>query len=300
MSIHCAKCKASKGSLETRIEAPDITTKRLIVRCVLCGWSVSKDLTVEPDKPQRQEPAPAAKPAAPRTEKQQTATKVNQTWAPCQVLGCRGQFMPARERSGWPLCPTHRKRMFNWRALRPDGPAPLIETAPGQWDENPELRRHRRTQAAQESAAAKPIEQEVENMATPSTQPEQKTCADCGQAKKIQGRGLCKSCYQRHSRAGSLEQFPSTRRYLKDQPVRQPPDPESEPVNPHQPQAKGEIERAIAQTAKAAEVVEVELDFAPEDFGLLESLRVLASKERRSLEQQILVILDHHLGGTPC
>lgn len=250
MSIVCGKCNASRGSLETRIEELFAHhTRRLIVRCVLCGWSTSKDLTVAPAQPPSPQPA-AAKPVAPRPAKRPPGV-TNNTWAPCQVSGCSGQFVPARERSGWPMCPTHRKRMANWRIYRPDGLAPLIETAPGQWDVNPQLQYRSHQQAA---VAAQPNSQEETPMdtQTPNTAP---VCAACGQAKKLQGRGLCKGCYQRHSRAGTLEQFPSTRRYLKDQPA--------EP-KPGQPQRRTAEEIAARR----------------------------AAKERRSLEQQILFLIE--------
>ncbi len=287
MSIACGKCKASKGSLETRIEDLGLTTRRLIVRCVLCGWSTYKDLTVAPAPPQQ--PA-AAKPAAPRPEKRPPRAKINNTWAPCQVLGCSGQFVPARVRSnGWPLCPNHRKRMSNWLSYRPDGPAPLIEIAPGQWDVNPQIRHHHYHQQA---AVAAPIDHQEEAPMDPQNTPTAPVCADCGQAKKLQGRGLCKGCYQRHSRAGTLEQFPSTRRYLKDLPA--------EPLHVI---PEGELADAIRdiehEPAPAAPPLwhEVRITFAPADEDLLERLRTLSARQRRTPEQQILSILEHHLGA---
>lgn len=44
------------------------------------------------------------------------------------------------------------------------------------------------------------------------------TCADCGETKRHHGRGLCATCWNAHSRAGTLTNFERSRLKFRDNP----------------------------------------------------------------------------------
>lgn len=121
-----------------------------------------------------------------------------------------------------------------------------------------------------------------------------RACAACGAAGlKLMGRSLCKSCYQKHHRAGTLEQFALSEKIsgsARAKPI------QPQPSGPHWPQKKTPEEIAadkLAVKERHSEATLVTLEFAPRDEPLLQALQAWATEERRTPQQQILFILDN-------
>lgn len=281
-TIACGKCGAGRAALEPLIEILAGVTLQT-VRCTLCGWRQSRRAEAEIVR---------AEPRAKAPVETRAQTKTPQLDSNCLAVGCANLYNAARKRTPWPLCSRHTWRMNAWLKY-PHRPQPLIESAPGQWTENPELRRHRRAQAV----AAAPPENQEETM---TTEPAANACASCRQEiTKKQARGLCKPCYQRHMRAGTLEQFPRGEKFaavaLK---------PSKGPRTPQAPSAAAdtilfddEYRPEPTAPALAAPPIwhEVRVCFAPADEELLERLRSLAARQRRDLPQQILTLVEQAL-----
>lgn len=106
-----------------------------------------------------------------------------------------------------------------------------------------------------------------------------KTCADCATEKTIIGRGLCGKCYWKYKHQGTLdEKFPTTRTSPKKK-VTSPS--ASEKTSP-------------CPDARADRVL---LIFEQRDHALLKYLRDLAARERRTVEWQIVAMLDRVVAG---
>lgn len=134
-----------------------------------------------------------------------------------------------------------------------------------------------------------------------STETTANTCASCRQeVVKKQARDLCKPCYQRHLRAGTLEQFPRGEKFagVAYNPPKGPRVAKS-PVAAPADTLLVEDEYRPEPTAPAPAAPplrhEVRVCFAPADEALLERLRALSAKERRDLPQQILVLIEKAL-----
>lgn len=140
MSIACGQCHASRGSLEPIVEHLENGAIQQTVRCILCGWRVSRTI-LGPVVTRFPKPEPPPKPArAPSLSHRDRGLKSanGMKYATCAVAGCKGRYVPARDRSGWPLCRSHRHQMASWSKVPRKTPPPLVEVAPGWWDVNPE------------------------------------------------------------------------------------------------------------------------------------------------------------------
>ncbi len=130
---------------------------------------------------------------------------------------------------------------------------------------------------AADPAPQMPVQEEitVEEKAKKKTSKPARPCICCGETGSILGRGLRSTCYWRHKRAGTLEQFPGRKKAKNTRAPKQP----------------------AAQVEKSAPNVPewptVSIAFPPSDEQLLQALANWAASERRSLDQQILFILDN-------
>jgi|LGVF01.2.fsa_nt_gb hypothetical protein len=136
-------------------------------------------------------------------------------------------------------------------------------------------------------------------------------CLECKEVKPFIGRGLCRACYGRFKRAGTLDDnYPVLRgkeaaravmatQGKKQEPVEVPAEsvveetPVALEVNPEA--APEPQEEQLADPAPPIDPADgrVVLTFGERDQDLLSGLLEWAEDERRTLEQQILAVLDH-------
>lgn len=139
MSIQCQQCHATRAHLEPIVEHLEAGEVQQTVRCILCGWRTSRSLA-GPVVTRRKKTAVATQTLAPSVSHRERGLQSARSmiYAPCAMAGCKGRYVPARVRSGWPLCRPHRHKMEIWSKVPRKTPPPLIEIKPGWWDVNPE------------------------------------------------------------------------------------------------------------------------------------------------------------------
>ena len=117
-------------------------------------------------------------------------------------------------------------------------------------------------------------------------------CLECQQERPIIGRGLCGTCYNRLKKADLLD----TKYPLASVPLEKPAemiaDPDTTTEEPLLPTVKP-AKAHLPETPEEGDGTIVPLHFTARDTDLLAFLRGWATDERRSLDQQILAVLDN-------
>lgn len=128
-------------------------------------------------------------------------------------------------------------------------------------------------------------------------------CRCCGKEGKIHGRGLIVQCYFQHKREGSLEKFgllsesPAQKPTKREEGEKQGSERVKEVVKPLPATAETPAPPAEPAQPPAAHPYPALMALFPEerDKRILERLLILAHQERRTLEAQILVLLEDML-----
>jgi len=126
------------------------------------------------------------------------------------------------------------------------------------------------------------------------------TCLECKRPDMaIVGRGLCGKCYHKFKKAGTLdENYPPVGGHKQktnstvDTPTKTKPAPAAKPVK--QPkQSRDFADMFRPNPIEEGESTVVPLHFTARDHDLLSFLETWATDERRTLDQQILAVLDN-------
>lgn len=113
-------------------------------------------------------------------------------------------------------------------------------------------------------------------------------CKGCGRHMTILARGICARCYKHAKKDGCLDKYASGR----SGGVMIPPRKKSPaPVSPEQP-VTHTPDRSLTALEESRAVDRVLLIFEQRDHALLKYLRDLAARERRTVEWQIVAMLD--------
>lgn len=120
-------------------------------------------------------------------------------------------------------------------------------------------------------------------------------CLRCGKKKTIISRGICQSCRYHETKAGTLDDnFP----VLKGERNVPPPDREAmrvEPIEPEDVCVQAGRAPVVEAPEPSAGESSLSLPLAPRDADLLSKLQRLADHERRTIQGQILHILDKEI-----
>jgi len=138
-------------------------------------------------------------------------------------------------------------------------------------------------------------------------------CASCNRpGMKIVGRGLCASCWNRHNKTGTLDQFEKVKRSGRTKKAK--PAVPAIPDTPAEPATDTPVESTTTVSQVDIEILTqtpaaVELDGPAgvivafrdrRDQQLLDRLLREAHQARRSLDQQILFLVERQLAGEAC
>lgn len=108
-------------------------------------------------------------------------------------------------------------------------------------------------------------------------------CQECGKEKTIIGRGRCFSCYQK---ARKIEAMTA---------VEQPPAVPATNDQTTQRYPLSAVKEAVAEPSIEQGAVMVPLAFVGDDLKLYQALQTLAAKDRRSVDNEILCIIENYL-----
>lgn len=128
MKAVCQHCRATVGSLYAFVRVVDYCRLQ-VVKCVICGWEVSrpeppealvKSVTKPMPKDARLPPLPKPKPSRRPFPRK-----------PCTRVGCEGTFA-ATSRVQFQLCPNCSELVQRWKKRGMRTPPPLIRVD-GRW-----------------------------------------------------------------------------------------------------------------------------------------------------------------------
>ncbi|OHD26097.1 MAG: hypothetical protein A2Y38_15525 [Spirochaetes bacterium GWB1_59_5] len=137
MSIHCPKCGAGTGSLETRTEHLVSGTVLQVVTCLICRFRAAREVFPPPIQSAR--PVVRRKYHPPRDVVQTLAARAANIAAnthECAIPGCTGTYYAPTSKN--PLCKVHRTQLSRWESrLRPGirGASPGVICVNGHWIE---------------------------------------------------------------------------------------------------------------------------------------------------------------------
>lgn len=146
--IACGHCRAPKSYLQPLIEHLEEGAALQTVRCVACGWRVSR--TVRPhvynDPGRDHDNGPQSRQhlsALRNSERQKVARenalrRVQRLSAPCALAGCTENYY--RPTSKYSLCSEHGRTYGRWLRGELGGPVPYLPQPDGSFIVNPERR----------------------------------------------------------------------------------------------------------------------------------------------------------------
>lgn len=114
MKIECGNCRAGRAYLEPIVETLEAGGPLQTVRCMLCGWRVSR-------------PVPGKSYENPRRPQ---ATVLETRTKPCPVAGCGNRYYPRASTYG--ICSPHADKLRNWEKGKRNA-LPPVEKVNGVW-----------------------------------------------------------------------------------------------------------------------------------------------------------------------
>lgn len=124
-TIRCPKCHAGRAHLEALEEHRAGGEHLQTVRCTLCGWRRSRQVTTAPaaSAPELPTADRRASPAAVQARASAARAAVEASRVPCRVPGCPGHYFATHSKLG--LCEPHRRKLHGWHQTRRLVPPPV-------------------------------------------------------------------------------------------------------------------------------------------------------------------------------